>query len=262
MPTCRDLQSYIDVATSWAQAGTVWFRGVSNHRFGLIPSLYRLSVAKDDSFLALEGRLLARYKERALPFRDAANKATDDLATLFEMQHYGAPTRLLDWSENAIVALWFAVEDAEQIDRRGVVWAIDPIAWNRRALFHQGYTGGILAPFSPQVQALAPSASPTLMQNNPLCIYGLHNTPRIVSQRGVFTLAGKLKESLQAQEANSPSSSTAAATPVLASIEIPASSKMVIYDQLVSIGFTRSMIFPDLVGLASELREAARRRSL
>lgn len=49
------------------------------------------------------------------------------LELLAHMQHYGAPTRLLDVSLNPLVALWFAVEQQhdEQDGRDGRVFAID-----------------------------------------------------------------------------------------------------------------------------------------
>ncbi len=49
-------------------------------------------------------------------------------------QHYRVPTRLLDWSENPLVALYFAVEVDEdsngaQVDGR--VWALNPLQLNQ-----------------------------------------------------------------------------------------------------------------------------------
>ena len=40
-------------------------------------------------------------------------------------QHYGVPTRLLDWSENPFVGLYFALEDHKYDNEDGVIWVFE-----------------------------------------------------------------------------------------------------------------------------------------
>jgi hypothetical protein len=40
-------------------------------------------------------------------------------------QHYGVPTRLLDWSENPLVGLYFALEDNNYDNEDGVIWVFE-----------------------------------------------------------------------------------------------------------------------------------------
>ncbi len=49
------------------------------------------------------------------------------------MQHYGVPTRLLDWSENLFISVHFALVGAGGTDEPPVIWCLDPIGWNRAA---------------------------------------------------------------------------------------------------------------------------------
>lgn len=66
----------------------------------------------DELTLNREERLLTRFRQRILPFWPAGYPQ-DDREHLFVMQHNGVPTRLLDWSENFFVGLFFAIGNAD-----------------------------------------------------------------------------------------------------------------------------------------------------
>ena len=49
------------------------------------------------------------------------------------MQHSGAPTRLSDWTEGGLIALYFAVRNNANRDSDTAVWILDPWELNRTA---------------------------------------------------------------------------------------------------------------------------------
>lgn len=74
--------------------------------FPLIPKLCRLKPKGD--LLQVEMNMLNEFK-RSNPLLIQPQAAMDDWDYLALGQHFGLPTRLLDWSNNALTALWFAV---------------------------------------------------------------------------------------------------------------------------------------------------------
>lgn len=105
----KDLSEYIQLVTSIASVNkndlpgeTVVFRGIADSKYDLLPGLARLKNAECDT----EKELINDF----LTHRPDAFSGLADFDILAKMQHYGLPTRLLDFSINPLVALYFACE--------------------------------------------------------------------------------------------------------------------------------------------------------
>lgn len=88
----------------------VW-RGVRQAQWGLQSSLYRaLRDLKDGRPPTEDDLVRAERRTLRLARRDWRFDGSPALELFAHLQHYGAPTRLLDVTENPLAALWFAVE--------------------------------------------------------------------------------------------------------------------------------------------------------
>src|ERR1700685_3016065 len=85
-----------------------WYRGVLSEKFVLIPSYYRFNPDIRDQLS--EGELAEEFRRRSNRIL-AVTAPRDEWEWYVLMQHYEMPTRLLDWTESSIIALYFAVSD-------------------------------------------------------------------------------------------------------------------------------------------------------
>ena len=105
-----------------------FFRGQSNAEWTLTPKISRLFLERDevpDTWERIESFIMSDFKQYAIPHikRDPKN----DFEWLVLGQHYGLPTRLLDWSSNPLKAAFFAVcDDIENED--GALFAFTPMS--------------------------------------------------------------------------------------------------------------------------------------
>ena len=102
--------------------GEVWFRGHANSSYVLMPSLFRY-----DNAIKKEKEIFRLYKQVS---QKISPNRISDWETLFDMQHYYSPTRLLDWTENLGTALYFAVQYPKE-NTNAALYILDPIALNR-----------------------------------------------------------------------------------------------------------------------------------
>ena len=106
--------------------GDFWFRGHADREWGLYPTALRPeSKANRDLALAL----FDTFRQVAEMKLDRRPGDEDTLGWHQVAQHYGLPTRLLDWTQNPLVALYFAVN--HHYDTDGVVLMLNPEDLNR-----------------------------------------------------------------------------------------------------------------------------------
>lgn len=112
-----------------------WCRGQERAEWDLMPKLYRLT--SDDDYLNTEYEIREAFTTRAPALSDYAKPSDasvlNNWESYFVMQHYGAPTRLLDWTEASLVALYFAVR-SNAGNFKAAVWALDAWQLNQRVI--------------------------------------------------------------------------------------------------------------------------------
>ena len=203
-----------------------WFyRGHSNLAFQLVPSLYRLDTSESFStWDDLEQYMMETFKCESTPH--LIRPPATDLEWLALAQHYGLPTRLLDWTTNPLIALFFAVESNPSGDAD--IWCLG---------FHS--TNNCL----PQSTYLARRKT---LREEQIIYFPNHLSPRVTNQSGCFTVHNSNVPLNDQPEIE--------AYARFERLRIEAGRKSVILDELYNLGIHRGFIYPGLEGIAIKLR--------
>lgn len=105
-----------------------FYRGQSQD-WPLVPSIARVGNGGFEVLREFEEMILSEFRRLSSPYLRKTPNALSEW--ILHAQHHGLPTRLLDWTENPLKALYFAVED-KQNNNDGVVWSWDSFRteWN------------------------------------------------------------------------------------------------------------------------------------
>ncbi len=216
---------------------TPWWRGQAcSTPWKLVPLIYRKKTTRDH-----EISLAAQFKLKAQTRHSACPPQEDDAGWLFLMQHYRLPTRLLDWSESPLIALYFAVR--ERMDKPGSLFVLDPMALNQNQIDEDAICSPTYYKAKPLFNAALANEAP----NDPhiLAVAANQVDSRMLAQAAQFTIHG----------VPIPLDCLDNSEKFLIQFEIPATAKQNLRDELFAIGIRESFIFPDLEHLTHELEE-------
>ena len=114
-----DIQSYVKLVLKNARSGDSIYRGHASKDWELKPSVGRIDGYSPDK----EKEMFLRFKRNYYSY--TTERPESDMDLLFLAQHYGLPTRLLDFTYNPMIALYFACESEPEMDGRVYVHSIE-----------------------------------------------------------------------------------------------------------------------------------------
>lgn len=248
----------------------LWFRGEAKdyEKTRLRPELYRpaddASTLKPISkLLDIENDLHEDFKRNAVEYEKEADDKWD-WDSYFLMQHHEGPTRLLDWSDGALIALHFALRDKKCDDEDAYVYVLEAYRlsqklnklpgikiaikeWEKYVKNHpaeeldtNAWDDLYLPNFNED--RLEADVPPT-----PLVFDMAHITRRIAAQRSRFILFG--------QDPNWLANEFAQEDSLIEAISIPHEHKSKLRQELRDCGITESVIYPDLDGIGREMKQ-------
>jgi len=232
------LSEYFEITKTLVSAEKdYWFRGQGNTNWDLTPQGLR---PESQSSRTNSLRTLDKFKRKA-PLKLDRNP-DNELGWVQLARHYGLPTRLLDWTENSAIALYFACQAHEE---DGLVFLFDPFDLNIRVdpenprIFDANRDQDKIEEYLNLTGIIRRDGNYKTVAINPVW-----NSERIIQQKGTFTLHGNRTKDFTQNEVSS-----------LAAIPILSEYKKTILKDLEMIGVEEMSIFPEPEHTANYLKD-------
>ncbi len=252
----RTIPEYIarifGIWNKWTKNGKepeeMWYRGVTNckkHR--LIPGVYRRRNIDEIS-------ILTKFESMAPSF--TLRQPRSEWDWYFLAQHYGLPTRLLDWTESPLVALYFALDKCDG-RTSAAVWIIDACILNEISIkdastrsVNSSFANAWLPREIKKGELVFDYEGQRYSNKLPLAILPSRAEPRIVAQQGMFTVHGVMRSPIEDIMGRSTIGKER-----ICKIEIANIDKEKAINQLRTMGLNKCALFPELSSVAEKLKE-------
>ena len=218
----------------------IWFRGQRRREWGLVPSIQRDELSKNETYITNDFYIHVNQIEPHAP--NKMNYA----AWMSLMQHYGLPTRILDWSSSPIIAAYFALEKKREENNDSCIWVLIPRNVNKQEGF-----GNCVYPIDAYTvqQMLLPAFKSNAEINDKfkdkiIACHSVEHNLRMYSQQSSFTVHNSLKRLEDICDGET-----------LFKFVIPCKYKKEIYESINILGISRHFIYPDMEHVSKDIIE-------
>lgn len=238
----QDLMTVLEPIT--ADGREIWFRGHRDITWRLEASAFR-----SEKHRSAERAMLARFRQEAAAA--GLQYAFDDWGWMTFAQHHALPTRLLDWSQSPLVALFFACEPGMEKEKNtpepdGEFFVLHPNELNEEAGDNDGGHPRLLSDNDSKLKDYLP-AKDAENPSKPRAVVAPLVFDRIRFQTGTFTVA-QVSNASQTPEPLRKANALQAFT-------VPGDQKPELRTQLDSLGFNQVSIYRDLDRIAKRIKD-------
>lgn len=216
----------------------IWFRGQEDSKWNLVPSIQRSSIYEKESYITHDFYIYVNQIEDSMP--DKSNYA----AWMSLMQHYGLPTRILDWSSSPLVACYFALEKNRESSNDACIWVLIPRRVNKKEEF-----GEYVYPIDDYTvqQMLLPAFDLNIKleekyKDKIIACHSVEKNLRMYSQQSSFTVHNSRKRLEDICDSET-----------LYKLILPSNCKEDIYNSVNILGISTSFIYPDMEHVSKDI---------
>ncbi|MDK1328264.1 FRG domain-containing protein [Arthrobacter sp. zg-Y1143] len=222
-----------------ADGREIWYRGHKDHTWDLEPSAFRKPAHRDN-----ESAMLIRFRQEAAAA--GLQYDFDEWGWMTFAQHHSLPTRLLDWSQSPLVALYFACEASpdSQLEPDGEFFLIHPHELNQEAGDDDAGHPRLLTESDQTLEDYLPGRD-LRNRRKPRAVVAPLLFDRIRFQSGMFTVGQSPIQAGQEPLRNARS---------LQSFHIPSANKRDLRLQLDALGFNEVSIYRDLDRISRSIK--------